>query len=54
MSLISRLRDLVAALDRRTPQPGRTNEDRIAADSAALRSQALAQIALIEGQGERS
>jgi hypothetical protein len=42
--LISRLRELLAALDRRTPRPERVDEDQIARDAAALRSEALARI----------
>jgi hypothetical protein len=57
MSLVTRLRNLInliAALDRRTPHPERIGEDRIAADSAALRRQAVAQIAQIEAQRKPS
>jgi hypothetical protein len=42
--LIARLRELVAALDRRIPRPERPNEDQIARDSAALKNEALARI----------
>ena len=52
MSLTNRLRELIAALDRRTPRPDRAGESQIAADAAALRKQALAQIAQLERQNE--
>ena len=47
-SIITRLRELIAALDRRTPRPERTGETRIAAESAALRSEAVDRIAQLE------
>ena len=43
--LIARLRELVVALERRTPRPERANEDHIAHESAALMQQALERIA---------
>jgi hypothetical protein len=42
--LIARLRELVDALDRRTPRPDRANEDQIARDAEALKNEALARI----------
>lgn len=48
MSVIARLRELIAALDRRTPRPDRTGERQIVADSEALREQALERIARLE------
>lgn len=47
-SVIARLRELIAALDRRTPRPERPSERRIAGESAALREQALDRIAKLE------
>ena len=46
--VIARLRELIAALDRRTPRPERTDERQIAADSEALRGQAVERIAQLE------
>jgi hypothetical protein len=43
--VIAHLRELVAALERRTPRPERANEDQIAQESAALKKQALERIA---------
>jgi hypothetical protein len=43
--MIARLRELVAALDRRTPRPERENEDEIARDAAALKREAQERIA---------
>jgi hypothetical protein len=43
--VIARLRELVAALDRRTPRLERPNENQIAGESAALREHALERIA---------
>ena len=43
--VIDRLRELVAALDRRVPQIAREGEPRIARDSAALRKKAQDRIA---------
>ncbi len=52
MSLITRLRELIAALDRRTPRPERAAERQIAADAAALKERAIALIAQLEKQSE--
>lgn len=50
--LITHLRELVAALDRRVPQIERDGEQRIARDSAALKKDAQARIAqLTAGRG---
>jgi hypothetical protein len=46
--LISRLRELVEALDARVPQFEREGEVQIATDAAALRSKAIARIARLE------
>lgn len=46
--LISRLRELIAALDRRTPRPGRAGEPQIVAESAELRERASERIAELE------
>lgn len=46
--VIARLRELIAALDRRTPRPERPSEGQIAVDSAALKDQALERIAQLE------
>jgi hypothetical protein len=43
--VIARLRELVAALDRRTPRPEREGEDDIARDAAALKREAQERIA---------
>jgi hypothetical protein len=42
------LRELIAALDRRTPRVERAGESAIAMDAAALRSKALQRIAELE------
>ena len=42
--IVSRLRDLIRALDRRVPQVDRPGELRIARDAQMLRRQAVAQI----------
>jgi hypothetical protein len=47
-SLIARLRELIAALDRRTLRPERKGETLIAAESAELRKQATKRIAELE------
>jgi hypothetical protein len=47
-TVIARLLELIAALDRRTPRPERTGERHIAAESAALRGQAEERIAQLE------
>jgi hypothetical protein len=47
-SVICRLRELIAALDRRTPRPERTGEQQIAAESEALREEATKRIAELE------
>lgn len=49
--LLSSLRELVAALDRRMPQLERLGEAQIAADAERLRSAALRRIALLERVG---
>ena len=48
MSVIARLRELIAALDRRTPRPERTDERQIVADSDALREAAVQRITELE------
>ena len=48
MSVIARLRELIAALDRRTPRPDRTGERQIVADADALREAAVERIAQLE------
>jgi hypothetical protein len=53
MLIISRLRELVAALDRRRPQPERPGEPEIAADSAKLREEAVTRIAQLEQKEEQ-
>jgi hypothetical protein len=45
---ITRLREVIAALDRRRPQPCRPDEATIALDAAALKSKALHRIAELE------
>lgn len=45
---IGHLHELIAALDRRRPQPHRAGEAAIALESAALRTRALARIAELE------
>jgi hypothetical protein len=52
MPLILRLRELIAALDRRQPRPERQGEREIAAQSEKLREDAVARIAQLERQGE--
>jgi hypothetical protein len=47
-SVIARLRELISALDRRTPRPERTGETQIAAESAKLREEAAKRIAELE------
>jgi hypothetical protein len=46
--MVCRLRELIAALDRRTPRPERKGEQQIAADSEALRDEATKCIALVK------
>jgi len=46
--IIARLRELIAALDRRTPRPERTDETQIAAESAELREEAIQRLAQLE------
>lgn len=53
MPLITRLREFIAALDRRRPQPDRPGEREITADSAKLREEAVARIAQLEGRKEQ-
>lgn len=48
MSVVRRLRELIAALDRRTPRPDRVGEGQIVADSDALREAAVERIAELE------
>lgn len=48
VSLVSRLRELIAALDRRTVRPERTGETRIVAESDELREQARSRLAELE------
>jgi len=47
--VLGHLRELITALDRRLPQPRRPGEDAIARQAAALRTQAVARIAELEG-----
>ncbi len=47
-SLIDRLRELIAALDRRAPRSEHPDEPHIARDAAALKDQALVRIAELE------
>ena len=47
-TVIVRLRELIAALDRRTPRSERPSESQVAVESAALREQALERIAQLE------
>jgi hypothetical protein len=49
-AVVARLRELVAALDRRTPRPKRKDETDIAAESADLREEATKRIAEIESE----
>jgi hypothetical protein len=49
---LHRLREFVAALDRRRPQPERAGEREIAAEAAALRERAVASIAQLEQRDE--
>ena len=46
--VIVRLRELIQALERRTPRPERPMEHQIAAESAALRKEAVARLAQLE------
>jgi hypothetical protein len=41
MSVAQRLREIIAALDRRAPQPLRSGEAAIAQDAALLRAKAI-------------
>lgn len=45
---VSRLHDVIAALDRRVPHAERRSEAAIASDAADLRTKALARLALLE------
>jgi hypothetical protein len=46
--LIGHVHELIAALDRRRPQPNRSDEPTIARQAAALRARALARLAELE------
>lgn len=46
--IIERLRELVAAINRRVPRAGHANEAHIAGDAEKLRKRALDQIAQLE------
>lgn len=48
--VISRLRELISALDRRVPHVGRAGEVRIARDAQMLRREAVAQIDALNRQ----
>jgi hypothetical protein len=48
ITIIGHLQELIAALDRRRPQPQRSGEAAIARQSAALRIRALARLAELE------
>ena len=52
-SVLSRLRELIAALDRRKPHRDAVEERRIARDSALLKHQAEGRIAQLEGPEEK-
>lgn len=45
---VSRLYEVIAALDRRVPRTERQGEAAIASDAAELRAKALARLALLE------
>lgn len=47
-TLLDRLRELIAALDRRAPHLGRKGEQRIARESAILKKEAQERIAQLE------
>ena len=47
--VLGHLRELISALDRRLPQPGRPGEETIVRQAAALRSRAISRIAELEG-----
>ena len=49
-TLRARLRDLIAALDRRKPQSHRAAETGIAGEAALLKRQALDRIAQLDGK----
>ena len=51
--VIRRLRELIAALDRRVPQVQRAGEASIARDAAALKARALERIDELERQQPR-
>ena len=53
-TIIGHLYELIAALDRRSPQPQRAGEAAIARQSAALRTRALARIAELGGEPTRA
>jgi hypothetical protein len=48
-SIVRRLREVIAALDRRRPQPLRRGEEAISRQAAALRRRAVERIAELEG-----
>jgi hypothetical protein len=50
LGIVRALRELIAALDRRVPQPDRAGEKTIARDAAALKLEALKRIAELEGE----
>ncbi len=47
-STVTRLHEVIATLDRRTPGPGHSAEGAIARDAADLRAKALARFAQLE------
>ena len=49
-TIIERLRELIKALDRRAPSPGRTGEVDIVRDASALRARALERLTDLEKQ----
>jgi hypothetical protein len=56
-TVIARLLELIAALDRRTPRPERAGERQIAAEAAVLKGQAeerIAQLELLEPSCQRT
>jgi len=50
-TIIERLRELIKALDRRAPSPGRTGEVDIVRDASALRARALERLTDLEKTG---
>ena len=52
-TIVRQVKELIAALDRRRPQPGRADEEGIALESASLRDRAVARLEELESTPAR-